>query len=100
MDFEYSLQSRGERLIASLRLLIALGFLLVLLGLGLDPAAALRYPAGTLALLGVYALYALLLAALFWAYDRIELRSRLAVHLLDLGIFALLSFLTRGSAPP
>ncbi|MEA2600122.1 MAG: hypothetical protein QOF89_1114 [Acidobacteriota bacterium] len=97
MDFEYSLQSRGERLIASLRLLIALGFLLVL---GLDPASPLRYREGTLALLGVYALYALLLAALFWAYDRIELRSRLAVHLLDLAIFALLGFLTRGSAPP
>jgi signal transduction histidine kinase len=97
MDFEYSLQSRGERLIASLRLLTALGLLLVL---GLDPAAPLRHPDGTLALLGVYALYAFLLAALFWAYDRIELRSRLAVHLLDLAIFTLLGFLTRGSAPP
>ena len=97
MDFEYSLQSRGERLIASLRLLIALGCLLVP---GLDREAPLRHPDGTLALLGVYALYALLLAALFWAYDRIELRSRLAVHLLDLAIFGLLSFLTRGAAPP
>jgi len=95
MDFEHSAQSRGERLISSIRSLAALGLLALL---RLDPAFRSPYGRDILWLLGVYALYALLLAALFWAYDRIELRSRLAVHALDLAVFAVLCFLTRGAA--
>ena len=95
MDFEHSAQSRGERLISSLRSLAALGLLALL---RLDPALRSRHGQDTLWLLGVYALYALLLAALFWAYDRIELRSRLAVHVLDLAVFAVLCWLVEGAA--
>ena len=95
MDFEHSAQSRGERLISSIRSLAALGLLALL---RLDPAFRSPYGRDVLWLLGVYALYALLLAALFWAYDRIELRSRLAVHALDLAVFTVLCFLTRGAA--
>ncbi|HEY0511218.1 MAG TPA: sensor histidine kinase [Thermoanaerobaculia bacterium] len=95
MDFEHSAQSRGERLISSIRSLAALGLLALL---RLDPAFRSLHGGDVLWLLGVYALYALLLAGLFWAYDRIELRSRLAVHALDLAVFAVLCVLIRGAA--
>lgn len=71
MDFEGSLHSRGERLIAPLRPLAGFG---LLLAAWLDPKAS--NASALPALLAVYTPYALLLAALFWAYDQIELRGR------------------------
>jgi signal transduction histidine kinase len=88
MDFEDSLQSRGERLIAGLRILAALGLL------ALSPGAA-----GVLGLLAVYLLYAVLLAVLLWGFERVEFRWRLAAHALDLAVFAILCALTRGALP-
>jgi signal transduction histidine kinase len=88
MDFEDSLQSRGERLIASLRILVAAG----LLALSLGTASVLA--------LAVYLLYALLLALLLWGFERVEFRWRLAAHALDLAVFAILCALTRGALPP
>lgn len=91
MDFEDSLQSRGERLIASLRILVAAG----LLALSLAPGRT----ASALALPAVYLLYALLLAVLLWRFERVELRWRLAAHALDLAVFAILCALNRRTVP-
>jgi signal transduction histidine kinase len=71
MDFEVSLHSRGERLIATLRPLAGFG---LLLAAWLDPKAS--NASALPALLAAYTPYALLLVALFWAYDQIELRGR------------------------
>jgi signal transduction histidine kinase len=90
--FEDSLQSRGERLIAGLRTLVALG----LLALPLAPGAT----ASAFALLAVYLLYSLLLAVLLWGFERVQFRWRLAAHTLDLAVFAIFCALTWGAVPP
>ncbi len=95
VDPRYSSQSRTERLIAVLRVVLAAGSLYAI---WLDPTQPAKYEATTYTLLNVYLAYAALLAVMVLA-SRVALPSLgLVTHAVDLVAFTVFIFLTEG--PP
>ncbi len=95
VDPRYSSQSRTERLIAVLRVVLAAGSLFAI---WLDPTQPAKYEATTYTLLNVYLAYAALLAVMVLA-SRVALPSLgLVTHAVDLVAFTVFIFLTEG--PP
>ena len=95
VDPRYSSQSRTERLIAVLRVILAAGSLYAI---WLDPTQPAKYEATTYTLLNVYLAYAALLAVAVLA-SRVAVPSLgLVTHAVDLVAFTVFIFLTEG--PP
>jgi signal transduction histidine kinase len=90
-------QSRAERLIAVGRSVLAVASFAAIY---FDPLEPSRHPAITYAMLGAYAVYAVL-AALWAAFaPGTSRRAQLAGHLLDMAFFGAINHLTFGSTSP
>ena len=84
----YSAQIRAERLISAGRLVLAACALTAVAAAPFDalhPTRQIAYP-----LLGAYAAYALMVAVAVWRAPRPLRRTRLATHLIDLVVFAVM----------
>ncbi len=88
---------RSERLIAVGRILLASSSLLAI---WIDPAAPVKLPAVTYALLMAYVAYSCGVAILVWRSERPSNRWRLAAHAFDLLVFTSLIYLSDGPASP
>jgi signal transduction histidine kinase len=85
---QYSAQIRAERLISAGRVVLAACALTAVAAAPVDvfhPSRRIAFP-----LLGAYALYALVVAAAVWRTPRPLVRTRLATHLIDLVVFAVM----------
>jgi signal transduction histidine kinase len=88
---QYSPQGRAERLIAGGRVVLATS---ALVALWLDPSKPPRDEPTAYAVLSAYVGYAVVLAGLAWRTAPPSRRLRLATHVLDLGVFALVLYFT------
>ena len=95
--WQYSADSRFEPLIGSGRAVLA-GFALV--AITVDATDPVDYSRVVYRVLAVYCLYAAIAAVALWRSPIILLRDRLAMHALDLVVFAGLMALTGGPASP
>jgi signal transduction histidine kinase len=95
MEPPYSPQGRNERLIATGRVVLAASSLLAI---WLDPSQPEKYATVTYALMAVYVVYSVGIAALVWSARVPRVLHPLATHVLDLVIFSMFVFLTEG--PP
>lgn len=90
-------QLRAERVVAAGRVVLSV---LSLLALWLDPLEPMRHAHVAYSLLAGYALYSLLLAAAVWTAETARPRLSLAVHALDLAVFAVVLLFSEGSTSP
>lgn len=95
MDPQYSPQSRTERLIATLRVVLAAASLFAV---WLDPTQPAKYESTTYGLMAVYVVYSFVLAVLVWSSHLPLPRLRFITHGVDLVIFTVFIYLTDG--PP
>jgi signal transduction histidine kinase len=86
---------RGERLIATGRVLLALFTLAVVY---LDPDVG--FPRRLLPIAAAFAVYAVLLSLFCWRAPMIAVRGRLAVHVIDFLVFSLFIELSHASVSP
>lgn len=95
---DYTPHARAERVIAAGRFVLAASSLTAIY---LEPTTPVRFQNATYALLLVYTLYALALAALAWrATIPPSRRWRLFLHVFDLALFSVFIYLTEGPASP
>jgi signal transduction histidine kinase len=95
MDPQYSPQSRTERVIATLRVVLGAGSLFAV---WLDPTQPAKYESTTYGLMTVYVVYSFLLAVLLWSSHLPLPRLRFVTHGVDLVVFSVFIYLTEG--PP
>jgi signal transduction histidine kinase len=88
--------ARGERLIATGRLILAL-FALIVVELDPDIAGA---SSRVLPLAGVFAVYAVALGIVAWRSPMTTTRARFALHAMDFLLFSLFIYLTHASVSP
>jgi signal transduction histidine kinase len=88
---------RGERVIAVGRALLAVSALVTV---WLDPEAPNRYVEFTYTLLAVYAVYAIVIAAIVWYVPRLFRWFGIATHLTDLVLFTVFIAFTDGVTSP
>ena len=94
---EYSPQRRAERLIASGRVVLAAS---TLLAIGINPTGPIKDARMAAAVLTIYIVYAVLVAAVTWLADPPPGRLGLATHALDLAAFTMVMYLTEGPTSP
>jgi signal transduction histidine kinase len=94
---QYSPQGRAERLIAGGRVVLAAS---ALIAVWLDPSPSARGEATAFAVLSAYVGYAAILAGLAWRTAPPPPGLRLATHVVDLGVFALVMYLAEEPTGP
>ncbi|MEP7010334.1 MAG: histidine kinase [Acidobacteriota bacterium] len=97
MEPLYSPHNRAERLIAAGRVTLATSSLFAV---WLDPSEPANYAAVAYALLALYVVYAVAIAALVWRSDAPAGRQRLITHAFDFVFFSLFVYFTAGPASP
>jgi signal transduction histidine kinase len=93
----YRAPSRAERVIAGGRVVLGL---FSLLAIWLDPSTPAVYESPVYPLLGVYAIYSLIVLALVWLPIRMPGPLPLGTHAIDLAMFTLFIFFTEGPTSP
>ncbi|HEV7668215.1 MAG TPA: sensor histidine kinase [Thermoanaerobaculia bacterium] len=97
MEPLYSPHNRAERLIAAGRVALATSSLFAV---WFDPSEPANYAAVAYALLALYVVYAVVIAALVWHSDAPAGRQRLITHAFDFVFFSLFVYFTAGPASP
>jgi len=97
MPLHYPYGERAERVVALSRAVLAL---FSFLAIWLDQTQPTRFAAAGYSLLGVYLLYAGLVAAVAWHMHRPLRGFQVGTHIVDLGAFVAIMYFTEGPTSP